>query len=131
MDRKALYQAILHKQSYLCVGLDPDPAKIPLCFGEGSLAVEAFCKAIIDSTKHVAVAYKPNLAFFEPYGPEGLEVLEKIVAYIPSDILVIADAKRRHGNNTAAKYATAIFDTLGADAITVAPYMGADSVTLY
>lgn len=129
MDRKTLYQAILHKQSYLCVGLDPDPAKIPLCFGEGSLAVEAFCKAIIDSTKHVAVAYKPNLAFFEPYGPEGLEVLEKIVAYIPSDILVIADAKRGDIGNTAAKYATAIFDTLGADAITVAPYMGADSVT--
>lgn len=136
MDRQAaltssskLYEAILAKQSYLCVGLDPDEAKIPLCFGEGVDAVEAFCKAVINATKHVAVAYKPNLAFFEPYGAEGWAVLNKIIAEVPSNCLVIADAKRGDIGNTAAKYAEAIFDGLGADAVTVAPYMGADSVT--
>ena len=126
---KKLYEAILAKQSYLCVGLDPDASKIPDCFGDGVEAVEAFCKAVINTTKHVAVAFKPNLAFFEPFGAEGWEVLERVVESIPSDCLVIADAKRGDIGNTAAKYAEAIFDGLGADAITVAPYMGADSVT--
>lgn len=124
-----LYEAILAKQSYLCVGLDPDEAKIPPCFGEGIEAVEAFCKAVINATKHLAVAYKPNLAFFEPYGAEGWTVLNKIIAEVPSNCLIIADAKRGDIGNTAAKYAEAIFDGLGADAVTVAPYMGADSVT--
>lgn len=124
-----LYEAIVKKQSYLCVGLDPDASKMPACFGEGVDAVELFCKSIVDATKHVAVAYKPNLAFFETYGAKGWEVLERIIADIPSDCLVIADAKRGDIGNTASKYASAIFDTLGADAITVAPYMGKDSVT--
>ncbi len=124
-----LYEAILAKQSYLCVGLDPDISKIPNCFGEGVDGVEAFCLAVIKSTKHVAVAYKPNLAFFEPFGSKGWEVLDRVIESIPSDCLVIADAKRGDIGNTSSKYAEAIFDGLGADAITVAPYMGADSVT--
>ena len=124
-----LYNAILEKQSYLCVGLDPDPSKIPACFGEGVEGVEVFCKEVIKATRHVAVAYKPNLAFFETFGAEGWDVLNIIIESIPSNCLVIADAKRGDIGNTATKYAEAIFDTLGADAITVAPYMGADSVT--
>lgn len=124
-----LYEAILEKQSYLCVGLDPDESKIPPCFGSGVEAVEKFCSSIIDATKHVAVAYKPNLAFFETYGAAGWTALENIIAQIPSNCLVIADAKRGDIGNTASKYAQAILDNLGADAITVAPYMGADSVT--
>ena len=124
-----LYEAILEKQSYLCVGLDPDESKIPPCFGSGVEAVEKFCSSIIDATKHVAVAYKPNLAFFETYGAAGWTALENIIAQIPSNCLVIADTKRGDIGNTASKYAQAILDNLGADAITVAPYMGADSVT--
>lgn len=124
-----LYSAIQAKQSYLCVGLDPDPVKIPTCFGEGVDAIESFCNAVVDATRHVAVAYKPNLAFFEPYGADGWAALGRIIASIPSECLVIADAKRGDIGNTAKKYATAIFDSLGADAITVAPYMGEDSVT--
>ena len=124
-----LYEAILEKQSYLCVGLDPDEGKIPICFGSGVEALERFCSSIIDATKHVAVAYKPNLAFFETYGAEGWTALENIIAQVPSKCLVIADAKRGDIGNTASKYAQAILDNLGADAITVAPYMGADSVT--
>ena len=124
-----LYEAILEKQSYLCVGLDPDEGKIPTCFGSGVEAVERFCSSIIDATKHVAVAYKPNLAFFETYGAAGWTALENIIAQVPSNCLVIADAKRGDIGNTASKYAQAILNNLGADAITVAPYMGADSVT--
>jgi orotidine-5'-phosphate decarboxylase len=90
--------------------------------------MESFCKEIVQATQHVAVAYKPNLAFFEPYGAEGWAALDRIIDSIPEDCLVIADAKRGDIGNTAKKYATAIFDGLGADAITVAPYMGEDSV---
>tara|TARA_B100000683_G_C12472852_1_gene548396 strand:- start:98 stop:928 length:831 start_codon:yes stop_codon:yes gene_type:complete len=124
-----LYEAILEKQSYLCVGLDPDEDKIPTCFGSGVEAIVKFCSSIIDATKHVAVAYKPNLAFFETYGAAGWTALENIISQVPSNCLVIADAKRGDIGNTASKYAQAILDNLGADAITVAPYMGADSVT--
>ena len=127
-NRSKLYEAILEKKSYLCVGLDPDSDKIPKCFGAGIEAMELFCKSIIDATAHVAVAYKPNLAFFELYGSEGWSVLERIVNHVPNDCLVIADAKRGDIGNTSSKYASAIFDGLGADAITVAPYMGEDSV---
>jgi len=128
-NRKKLYEAILEKKSYLCVGLDPDSDKIPECFGEGVKAMELFCKSIIDATSHVAVAYKPNLAFFELYGSEGWSALERVINHVPSDCLVIADAKRGDIGNTSSKYAEAIFDGLGADAITIAPYMGEDSVT--
>ena len=128
INRDALHAAILSKKSYLCVGLDPDPEKIPSCFGQGVEAMEDFCIAMIECTNHVAVAYKPNLAFFESYGPEGVSALERIILTIPNDCLVIADAKRGDIGNTASKYATALFDGLGADAATVAPYMGEDSV---
>lgn len=90
--------------------------------------MEAFCASIVSATQHAAVAYKPNLAFFEQYGSEGWAALERVVAAIPSDVLVIADAKRGDIGNTATKYAKAMFDGLGADAVTVAPYMGRDSV---
>ena len=127
-NRSKLYEAILAKKSYLCVGLDPDPNRIPACFGSGVEAIEAFCISVIECTHHVAVAFKPNLAFFEPYGADGVLALQKIVDAIPGECLVIADAKRGDIGNTSKKYATAIFDTLGADAVTVAPYMGEDSV---
>ena len=90
--------------------------------------MEAFCASILSATQHAAVAYKPNLAFFEQYGSEGWAALERVVTAIPSDVLVIADAKRGDIGNTATKYAKAMFDGLGADAVTVAPYMGRDSV---
>lgn len=127
-NRSKLYEAILEKKSYLCVGLDPDPDRIPACFGSGVEAMEAFCISVIECTHHVAVAFKPNLAFFEPYGADGFLALQRIVDAVPGECLVIADAKRGDIGNTSKKYATAIFDTLGADAVTVAPYMGEDSV---
>ena len=123
-----LFQTIQSKASFLCVGLDPDPAKIPMAFGTGVAAMEAFCSAVVEATLPYAVAYKPNLAFFEQYGSEGWAALERVVANIPSDVLVIADAKRGDIGNTALKYAHALFTGLGADAVTVAPYMGRDSV---
>ncbi len=123
-----LFQAIQSKASFLCVGLDPDPVKIPAAFGTGVVAMEAFCGAVVEATLPYAVAYKPNLAFFEQYGAEGWAALERVVANIPSEVLVIADAKRGDIGNTALKYAQALFTGLGADAVTVAPYMGRDSV---
>lgn len=123
-----LFQAIRHKKSFLCVGLDPDPARIPAAFGEGVEAMERFCMAMVEATSEVAVAYKPNLAFFEQYGSEGWAALERVAESIPGEVLLIADAKRGDIGNTATRYARAMFEGLGADAITVAPYMGRDSV---
>ena len=90
--------------------------------------MEQFCNSIVDATHDLAVAFKPNLAFFEQYGSEGWAALERIIAHIPKDCMVIADAKRGDIGNTAARYAQAMFEGLGAHAITVAPYMGEDSV---
>lgn len=90
--------------------------------------MENFCKAMVKATHHVAVAFKPNLAFFEQYGAEGWAALERVVASVPSNVLVIADAKRGDIGNTASRYARAMFEGLGADAATVAPYMGRDSI---
>ncbi|MGB1481508.1 MAG: orotidine-5'-phosphate decarboxylase [Flavobacteriales bacterium] len=123
-----LFEAICAKGSYLCVGLDPDPNRIPASFGSGVEGMEAFCRTIVESTLPYAVAFKPNLAFFEQYGSAGWAALERVVEAIPSDVLVIADAKRGDIGNTATKYASAMFHGLGADAVTVAPYMGRDSV---
>ena len=128
INRARLFEAIQAKKSYLCVGLDPDPDRIPACFGVGVEGLESFCNSIVECTNHVAVAFKPNLAFFESYGPYGIEALQRIIDNIPEDCLVIADAKRGDVGNTASKYASALFDNLGADAATVAPYMGEDSV---
>lgn len=125
---EGLFTAIRAKGSFLCVGLDPDPDRIPHAFGEGVEGMENFCKAMVKATHHVAVAFKPNLAFFEQYGAEGWAALERVVESVPSDVLVIADAKRGDIGNTASRYARAMFEGLGADAATVAPYMGRDSI---
>lgn len=132
MKRTELVDNILSKKSFLCVGLDPDPAKMPAALAEkGPAGVLEFNKAIIDATAPYAVAYKPNLAFYEVMGPEGLEVFEQTCKYIQEkypDIFIIADAKRGDIGNTARMYARAFFDRAGVDAVTVAPYMGEDSV---
>lgn len=132
MTREQLIGNIRKKKSFLCVGLDPDPAKIPECLLNSADPVFAFNKAIIDATHRYAVAYKPNLAFYEALGLDGWQSLEKTIGYLNRqypDIFTIADAKRGDIGNTATKYAQTFFDTLGFDAVTVAPYMGHDSVT--
>lgn len=112
----------------LCVGLDPEPAAIPSAFGSGLPGIETFCEALLDAVLPVAAAIKPNLAFFEAFGSAGLAVLERVRLRIPSDVPVIADAKRGDIGSTAARQAVALFDVLGADAVTVNPYLGATAV---
>ncbi|MFM7726719.1 MAG: orotidine-5'-phosphate decarboxylase [Flavobacteriales bacterium] len=123
MDRKTLVNHIRTRQSCLCVGLDTDAAKIP-----AGMDVLSFNKAIIDATREFCVAYKPNLAFYEMMGPKGWEILVETVEYIGSDHFTIADAKRGDIGNTSGYYAKTFFDTYGFDSVTVAPYMGKDSV---
>ena len=123
---EGLLSAIQAKGSTSASGLIPT-RQIPVVW-RGVAGMEAFCLAMVQATQHVAVAYKPNLAFFEQYGAEGWAALERVVERIPSDVLVIADAKRGDIGNTATRYARAMFEGLGADAVTVAPYMGRDSV---
>jgi len=127
--REGLFQSMERKKSCLCVGLDPDPDRIPESCGPGVQGMEVFCNAIVQATSDFAVAYKPNLAFFEQYGEAGWAALKRIIAAMPDDVLVIADAKRGDIGNTAKRYAKAMFEDLNAHAITVAPYMGEDSVT--
>jgi len=127
--REGLFQIMERKKSCLCVGLDPDPDRIPESCGPGVQGMEVFCNAIVQATSDFAVAYKPNLAFFEQYGEAGWAALKRIIAAMPDDVLVIADAKRGDIGNTAKRYAKAMFEDLNAHAITVAPYMGEDSVT--
>lgn len=148
MDREALYRQIQAKRTMLCVGLDVDFAKMPECIkvlaengelifdGESfkgtARSIVEFNKAIIDATAAHCVAYKPNLAFYECYGIDGMRALDATVDYIRShypDVFLIADAKRGDIGNTAKMYAKAFFETMDFDAVTVAPYMGADSVT--
>ncbi|GAB1444953.1 orotidine-5'-phosphate decarboxylase [Flammeovirgaceae bacterium] len=129
MTRSELFEQIKKKQSYLCVGLDTDLAKIPKHLLDKDDPIFEFNKQIIDATKEFAVAYKPNLAFYEALGSKGWESLEKTVDYFPSEIFSIADAKRGDIGNTSALYAKAFFDQMSFDSITVAPYMGQDSVT--
>ena len=132
MKRIDLVKHILDKRSFLCIGLDPDPAKMPESLAaKGTEGLLTFNKAIINATAPYAVAYKPNLAFYEVYGAAGLDVFEKTVAYIKEkypEQFVIADAKRGDIGNTARMYAKAFFEGAGVDAVTVAPYMGEDSV---
>lgn len=125
MTRQELIDTIRKKQSFLCVGLDPDPAKLPAEFHGDVLA---FNRSVIDATRDYCVAYKPNTAFYEALGLDGMRILRDTIAHIGSDHFIIADAKRGDIGNTSRYYATFAFDTLGADAITVAPYMGEDSV---
>jgi orotidine-5'-phosphate decarboxylase len=128
MDRARLFAEIHRKSSYLCVGLDTDPTKIPAHLHTEPDPVFAFNRAIIDATCDLAVAYKPNLAFYEAQGAKGWESLQRTMEYIPRPLFRIADAKRGDIGNTSSQYARAFFEQLGADAITVAPYMGEDSV---
>jgi orotidine-5'-phosphate decarboxylase len=129
MNREELFGQIKKKESYLCVGLDTDFAKIPKHLLKSADPVFEFNKQIIDATKEFAVAYKPNLAFYECLGPQGLVSLQKTMEYIPENIFTIADAKRGDIGNTSLMYAKAFFDFYRFNSITVAPYMGEDSVT--
>lgn len=133
MNRKQLIDNIFRKQSFLCVGLDPDISKMPRHIVETSDdPIFDFNRAIIDATAPYCIAFKPNLAFYEAHGVAGQAALEKTIRHIRSnhpDQFIIADAKRGDIGNTSRLYAQAAFDVLDADAVTVAPYMGADSVT--
>lgn len=131
MNQEQLFAQIIKKRSFLCVGLDSDIKKMPEPLKSSVDAIFEFNKAIIDSTHHVSVAYKPNLAFYESLGAKGWLSLEKTVAYLRSeypDTFLIADAKRGDIGNTSELYARAFFENLNFDAVTVAPYMGEDSV---
>ncbi|TAH42046.1 MAG: orotidine-5'-phosphate decarboxylase [Bacteroidetes bacterium] len=128
MTRLQLYEQITLKGSYLCIGLDTDITKIPKHLLKYEDPVFEFNRQIIDATKEYCVAYKPNLAFYESRGPQGLESLERTVRYIPTEQFTIADAKRGDIGNTAEMYAQTFYDFYRFDAVTVAPYMGHDSV---
>ncbi|WP_116788354.1 orotidine-5'-phosphate decarboxylase [Flavobacterium psychrotrophum] len=131
MTTEQLYQQILEKKSFLSVGLDVDLTKIPQHLLETEDPIFEFNKAIIDATHDLCVAYKPNMAFFEAYGLKGWNAMEKTIAYINKnypDIFTIADAKRGDIGNTSAMYAKAFLQDMDFDSITVAPYMGKDSV---
>ena len=133
MTKQELFENIQRKKSFLCVGLDTDVNKIPEhLFDDTEDAIFEFNKAIIDATADLCVAYKPNLAFYESLGLEGWEVLERTVDYICEnypDQFIIADAKRGDIGNTSAMYARTFFGNMEFDSVTVAPYMGEDSVT--
>ncbi len=128
MTRQQLIDQIRKKKSYLCVGLDTDIAKIPKHLLSEADPVFAFNKAIIDATRNLCVAYKINTAFYEALGVKGWEAMEKTVHYIGDEHFKIADAKRGDIGNTSDQYAKAFFETIPFDSITVAPYMGEDSV---
>lgn len=132
MDKKQIVNEIKRKRSFLCVGLDTDIRKIPLHLQEQEDPIFSFNKEIIDATAPYCVAYKPNLAFYECFGVKGWMAFEKTVAYIKEhypEQFIIADAKRGDIGNTSAMYARSFFEETGVDALTVAPYMGEDSVT--
>lgn len=132
MDYAKLFEQIKKKRSFLCVGLDSDIAKIPEYLLNTGDPVFEFNRAIIDATAEMAIAYKPNIAFYESRGLEGWLSLEKTIKYIKNvypEIFTIADAKRGDIGNTSQMYAKAFLETLNFDSITVAPYMGEDSVT--
>jgi orotidine-5'-phosphate decarboxylase len=128
MTRLQLIDQIFSKNTYLCVGLDTDVTKIPKHLHSHPNAIFEFNKQIIDATLKYCIGYKINTAFYESVGLKGWEAMEKTVNYIPATHFKIADAKRGDIGNTSAQYAKAFFETLNFDAITVAPYMGADSV---
>lgn len=131
MNLDQLFANIIKKKSFLCVGLDVDLEKVPQQFRHNSNGLVQFSKAIIDATADYAVAYKPNIAFFESYGVEGMQALSEVIDYLNAsypEIFTIADAKRGDIGNTSSRYAKAYFENLGFDSITVAPYMGKDSV---
>lgn len=131
MTTDFLVGQIRKKQSFLCIGLDTDLDKLPKHLLQEEDPVFAFNKAIIDATHHLCVAYKPNTAFYEAYGIKGWQALEKTINYLNinyPEIFTIADAKRGDIGNTSSRYAKAFFEDLGFDSVTIAPYMGRDSV---
>ncbi len=131
MNREQLIEQIKIKKSFLCIGLDVDLEKIPQHLLKLEDPIFEFNKEIIDATHHLTVAYKPNTAFYEAYGIEGWKALEKTIQYLNTnypDIFTIADAKRGDIGNTSTRYAKAFLEDLNFDSITVAPYMGSDSV---
>lgn len=131
MTTQQLIEQIRIKKSFLCIGLDVDLNKIPKSLLTEEDPIFSFNKAIIDATHHLAVAYKPNTAFYEAYGLKGWRALEKTINYLNEnypELFTIADAKRGDIGNTSKMYAKAFFEDLGFDSITVAPYMGKDSV---
>lgn len=128
MTRQQLIKNIKDKNSYLCIGLDTDESQIPRHLRSSSKSIFEFNKQIIDATKDLCVAYKINTAFYEAMGVHGWEVMEQTVNYIPDTHFKIADAKRGDIGNTSRQYAKAFFETMPFDAITVAPYMGEDSI---
>ena len=131
MTTPQLVEQIKKKKSFLCIGLDVDLEKIPSHLLQFDDPIFEFNKQIIDATHHIAVAYKPNIAFYEAYGIKGWEALQKTIDYLNQkypEIFTIADAKRGDIGNTSTRYAKAFFDDLNFDSITVAPYMGSDSV---
>jgi orotidine-5'-phosphate decarboxylase len=121
--RRKLRETAERNRSLLCIGLDPDPAKIP-----AGVTVAEFNRSIIEATIDLVCAYKPNLAFYEALGLEGLHALEETIRAVPPGIPIIGDAKRSDIGNTARQYARALFDSLGFDAATLNPYLGFDSV---
>jgi orotidine-5'-phosphate decarboxylase len=132
MKRQELVQQIKRKGSFLCVGLDPDIKKLPAHLLDDENPIYSFNRAIIDATAQYAVAFKPNLAFYEAQGLKGWEAFELTVKYIKEnypEIFIIADAKRGDIGNTSRLYARSFFEHLDLDAVTVAPYMGSDSVS--
>ncbi|WP_420385859.1 orotidine-5'-phosphate decarboxylase [Roseivirga sp.] len=128
MNKAQLFDQIKAKSSYLCVGLDTDIHKIPEHLKKADDPLFEFNKQIIDATIDYAVAYKPNIAFYEAHGLKGWESLMKTIEYIPNEAFIIADAKRGDIGNTSRMYARAFFEEMNCDAVTVAPYMGEDSV---
>ena len=128
ISKSQLFENIKSKKSFLCVGLDTDINRIPEFLKTEEDPIFSFNKAIIDATKDLVIAYKPNTAFYESMGPKGMESLKKTIDYIPDDIMVIADAKRGDIGNTSKMYAKSFFEYYNAHALTVAPYMGSDSV---
>ncbi len=132
MNRQELIEQIKQKRSFLCVGLDTDPKKMPQCVFDLYDPIFEFNKAIIDATAPYCVAYKPNLAFYEAYGLKGMKAFVDTCSYIQQNHphhLIIADAKRGDIGNTSTMYARTFFEEYNVDALTVAPYMGEDSVT--
>lgn len=128
MTRSELITQIKEKKSFLCIGLDTDLDRIPKHLLDLEDPIFEFNKQIIDATKDLCVAYKPNLAFYESLGIEGWKSLQKTLDYIPKNIFTIADAKRGDIGNTSSMYAKAFFENMDFDSVTVAPYMGKDSV---
>ena len=131
MTQSALLEQIKAKKSFLCVGLDVDRDRIPESLNNEPDAIFAFCKRIIEATAPFCVAYKPNIAFFEAYGLEGWKSLEKVMDFLNQqypEVFTIADAKRADIGNTSKRYAKAYFEQFEFDSVTIAPYMGKDSV---